>query len=162
MLLLLIVSVLPLPGGVKTFFVQSGSMEPAIRTGSIVVTRPAESYKIGDVITYNSANVPGTLVTHRIIEIREKSGGPVYLTKGDANDTGDGQEILRSSVIGKVAFSIPYMGYAVAAAKQPTGFLVLIVVPAGVIIIDESRKVWREIARLRKQRKEQGKSVAEV
>ena len=40
------------PGSLpKAFIVQSGSMEPAVKTGSIVITRKAETYNQGEIIS---------------------------------------------------------------------------------------------------------------
>ena len=55
--LLLIISVLPITGNYKVMTVLSGSMEPTIKMGSIVVVKPQENYKIGDIITFTSYNI---------------------------------------------------------------------------------------------------------
>ena len=47
--LLLIVSVFPITGNYKLMIVQSGSMAPAIKMGGLVIVKPADDYKIGDV-----------------------------------------------------------------------------------------------------------------
>jgi len=44
------VSELDLPGGVKFYTIQSGSMEPALHTGSIVAVKPQDTYQKGDII----------------------------------------------------------------------------------------------------------------
>ena len=144
---LLIVSVFPITGNYKLFIVQSGSMEPAIKMGSIVVVKPAKEYKIGEVITfgpYSKAKVP---TTHRIYDIRVVSGEPIYITKGDANNAPDHREITKKEVIGKVLFSIPYLGYAVDFAKKPIGFVLIILVPTAIIIADEVKNIVKEIKR---------------
>ncbi len=51
--LFVVVSMFPIPGNYKLLIVQSGSMEPNIHTGSVVVVKPAENYKAGDVITFS-------------------------------------------------------------------------------------------------------------
>ena len=68
-------------GGEPQFFgyqlktVLSGSMEPGIKTGSIIAVKIAEdktNYKVGDVITFQEAE--DFLVTHRITEVINKGG----------------------------------------------------------------------------------------
>lgn len=139
---LLLASALPIPGGIKTFVVQSGSMEPSIKTGGIVVVKPMDSYGVGDVITYGSRSRTKSPTTHRIIEVTAEGN---YVTKGDANNDQDLRTISRYEVIGKVLFSLPYVGYAVAAAQKPWGFMIIVVIPAAIIIWEELQKIWREL-----------------
>jgi signal peptidase len=63
---LLIISVLPITGNFKVLTVLSGSMEPNIHTGSVVVVKPTKDYKIGDVITFGPYTKTQTPTTHRI------------------------------------------------------------------------------------------------
>lgn len=146
---LLIISVLPITGNFKVMAVLSGSMEPAIKTGSVIAIKPSDNYKIGDIITFGEMSKTKTPTTHRIYDMRVQEGKPVYITKGDANNAPDQKEILPEEIIGKVLFSVPYAGYAVDTAKKPWGFALIIIVPAAVIIIDEAKKIWREMKRLK-------------
>jgi len=155
--LLLIVSVFPITGNYKLMIVQSGSMTPAIKMGSIVVVKPADDYKIGDVITFGPYTRTKEPTTHRISEMKVVGGEPVYITKGDANNAPDQREIPKREVIGKVLISVPYLGYAVDFAKKPIGFALIIIVPAALIIIDEIKKIFGEI----KKRKESKKAKLE-
>ena len=150
--LLLIVSVLPITGNYKVMTVISGSMAPAIKMGSVVVVKPpsagsgqAADYKIGDVITFGPYSKTKAPTTHRIYEIKVVDGQPVYITKGDANNAPDAREIKKTDIVGKVLFSVPYVGYAVEFAKQPLGFGLIIIVPAAVIIIDEIKNIIKEV-----------------
>ena len=143
--LLLIVSVLPITGNYKVLMVLSGSMEPNIKTGSIVVVKPADDYKIGDMITFGPYSKIKAPTTHRIYDIKVVESQPVYVTKGDANNAPDAKEIQEKDILGKVLFSVPYMGYAVDFAKKPLGFALIIIVPTIIIIYDEAVKIWKEI-----------------
>lgn len=147
---LLVVSVLPITGNYKVMTVLSGSMEPEIKTGSIVVVKPADNYKIGDIITFGEISKTKTPTTHRIFEMKVEGSEPIYITKGDTNNAPDQKEIKAKEIIGKVLFSVPYAGYAVDTAKKPFGFMLIIVVPALLIIIDEGKKIYREIKKRRK------------
>jgi signal peptidase len=44
--ILLIVSTIPVTGNIKIMTVLSGSMEPAIKTGSVVIVKPFNDYKM--------------------------------------------------------------------------------------------------------------------
>jgi signal peptidase len=151
--LLLIISVLPITGNFKVLTVLSGSMEPAIHTGSIVVVKPATEYKIGDVITFGKISKIEIPTTHRIFDIKLQEGKPVYITKGDANNSPDMKEVLGSEVAGKVLFSVPYAGFAVDFAKKPFGFMIVIIVPALLIMYDEFKKIFVEIKKMRNKKK---------
>ena len=140
---LLIVSILPITGNFKVLTVLSGSMEPTIKTGAVVVVKPLNDYKIGDIITFGSpAKTP---TTHRIYDITVVGGKPIYITKGDANNAPDQKTVNKSEIIGKVLFKVPFLGYAVEVAKKPVGFAAIIIVPAVVIIGDEVIKIYKEI-----------------
>ena len=143
--LLLIVSVLPITGNYKIMIVQSGSMEPAIKQGSVVIIKPTSDYKIGDVITFGPYSKTKAPTSHRIYDIKVVDGQPVYITKGDVNNAPDAREIQEKDIIGKVLFDVPYIGYAVNFAKKPLGFGLIIIVPAAVIVIDEVKKIIHEI-----------------
>jgi len=139
----LIISAIPITGNFKVLTVLSGSMEPTIKTGAVVVVKPLNDYKIGDIITFGT---PGkTPTTHRIYDITVVGGKPIYITKGDANNAPDQKTVNKSEIIGKVLFKVPFLGYAVEVAKKPVGFAAIIIVPAVVIIGDEVIKIYKEI-----------------
>ena len=119
----LIFSTFPIPGNYKLFVVQSGSMQPAIKLGSIVIVKPVAEYKKDDIISYDDKENPGNIVTHRIFEVKEEGRTASYVTKGDANNAPDPREISKREIIGKVLFSLPLIGYGVAAVRQPVGFI---------------------------------------
>jgi len=142
--ILLIVSTFPITGNYKIMTVISGSMEPAIKVGSVVMSKPLDNYKIGDVITFQRRGERDS-TTHRIVEARVAGGESVYTTQGDANNAPDIKEVRKSEVLGKVLVSVPYLGYLVAFAQKPIGFFLIIIIPAAVIVGDEIKKVYAEI-----------------
>ena len=151
--LLLFVSTIPIPGNIEMKIVQSGSMEPTIHTGSTVVIKSFDSYHEGDVITFYFNRADKTPTTHRIVRIENG----VYVTKGDANENEDPRAIAQSSVVGKVLFSVPYLGFVLDFAKKPLGFALVIGVPAALIILDEVGKIWNEVRATRRKEEEEEK-----
>lgn len=150
-------SVLGLPQNFRAFVVQSGSMEPSLKTGSLVFIKSSSEYKIGDIVTFKSGpNVdiknPRGTITHRIVEINQKSGQFFYVTKGDANEAPDVDLRPSSYVIGKVIFSIPYIGYPVGYVKTQKGFILLVVIPATIIIYSELLNLKKSIVEIVKKR----------
>ena len=157
--LLFISTLFKIPGNFSAKIVLSGSMEPAIMTGSLVVIKPLSDYNVGDIITFGGkTSVP---TTHRIVKVRVESGEKVFTTKGDANGSQDSKEISQKDVIGKVLFSIPYMGYVFDFAKRPVGLVIFVIIPAGIVAIEELFKIYREIKKTvlkKKKEKEEGKT----
>jgi len=152
--LLLVFSYLPIPGNYKVLVVQSGSMEPAIQTGGLVALKPQPDYQVGQVITFLDYGT-GKTITHRIYEIKNENDNLRYLTKGDANNAPDQEEVKEGQILGSVFLTVPYLGYLVEAAKQPYGFLAIIVIPALLIIFDEIKKIIQEILKMRKKQVEE-------
>jgi signal peptidase len=148
--LLLMVSLFPIAGNIKILSVLSGSMEPALHTGSVIIIKPTSNYQVGDVITFGKNTKTEVPTTHRIAEIKVVSGEAVFKTKGDANHSEDSKEVLQNEVLGKVYFSIPLFGYLVDFVRKPLGLMLVIVIPAIVIIYDEINKIIKEIKIIKK------------
>lgn len=148
---LFLLPLLPIENNIQLRIVESGSMEPAIMTGSLVVIVPATEYKIGEVVTFKSpsADIP---TTHRIIDATFESGNTIFTTKGDANEEADSVAVMVKDVIGRVVITVPYVGFILDFARQPIGFSLLILLPALMIICAEIEKVWIEIKARRKNR----------
>jgi len=158
--LLVIISAFPINGNYQIKVVQSGSMEPNIKTGSIVVIKPVDVYEVGDVISfYGGFRLPNgeeLAVTHRIVEKKVNNGGGiVYRTKGDANDDPDTNEVKERQVVGKVLFNFPYIGYVVEAVRKPYGLLAIIVIPAGIIVHDQIAVIRKEMKKIKAKREEE-------
>jgi signal peptidase len=148
-------------GSIEVKIVQSGSMEPAIKTGSIVIIKPTDDYNVGDVVTFGKDTRDEVPTTHRIIEERIVSGQAQYIVKGDANDDRDPQEVRERDIIGKVMLSVPYLGYILDFARKPLGFVLLIGVPALVVVLDEASSIWGEVKKMRGKKKEEERTADE-
>ena len=133
---------------VEPFIVLSGSMEPAIPTGSIVLAdKNSSDINIGDIIAFNKGDIS---VTHRVSGIDEDGS---FITKGDANETIDSAPVAREQVIGKCRFIIPFLGYVVNYIKTPAGIAVFIGMIAIYLVITVYQKNKR-----RKKTHEESKS----
>ena len=138
---LLLGSMLPIPGNIEVKIVKSGSMEPAIHTGSIVVVKPVGLYAVGDVITFGKDTKTEVPTTHRIMAVNPDG---TYMVKGDANEEQDPNPVQRNTIIGKVVFDVPYAGFVLDFARQPIGFTLLIAIPAGLVILEELLTIFKE------------------
>lgn len=125
--------------GYRSFLVQSGSMEPAIMTGDIIIIHGQDNYLKNEVITFHGSD--GRIVTHRIAEILQKNGQSYFSTKGDANRSEDADSITQDQIIGKISLIIPKLGYLVAFSKSLPGLVILAIFPAVLFILDELLKV---------------------
>lgn len=126
-------------GGYKSLLVQSGSMEPTIMTGDVVITARSLNYRINDVVTFNDSE--GYITTHRLTEIKEDEPEEQYMTKGDANRVQDSEAVAKNQIIGKVVLVVPKFGYFISFVRSPGGMVIFIFFPAILIVVDELIKI---------------------
>jgi signal peptidase len=131
-------SVLSASGFVKARIVLTGSMEPVIKPGDIVLLAPTPRTQpeLGDIVAYTARRFSGESVgifTHRII-----GGDPIngWLMKGDNNPTPDVQKPKAEDISGVVFFVIPWIGKLMA----PKMLMVLIPVGVGIWLIIDTLK----------------------
>jgi len=153
--ILLVWSILPVKNAPKIFAVLSGSMEPAIHTGGVVIIEPEAQYKIGDIITFGKDTAKNIPTTHRIVSSRAVEGVLLFTTKGDANNSPDSTEIRESDIHGKVLFTVPFVGYIIDFIRKPLGMVIVIVLPAIFIVYDEAKKIIDEIKKIQAKKKEE-------
>jgi signal peptidase len=111
-IILLMFSGLSFGGVVKARIVLTGSMQPAINPGDIIITTPItrKEPKISDVIAYQAKRFNGedvAVFSHRIMSGDIQSG---FVVKGDANKTPDNQKPKAAEILGVVIFVIPFLG----------------------------------------------------
>lgn len=128
-LVLLLVFALPRVFGCGMSCVVSGSMEPAISTGSLIYYRPVkpETLVAGDVVVF--AELGTDTITHRVTE--NDISARRLSTKGDANTAEDFAKAPYDAVLGKVAFDVPGIGYAALYFSGASGYMFL----GGVLLI---------------------------
>jgi len=142
-------------GQIKALVVRSGSMEPNLPVGSLVVSRKSTSYTTGDVITFSLGK---TFVTHRIYALKDG----LYQTKGDANKSPDTTLVSPTQIVGKLWFDIPFAGRVLVFVKTPVGFGLLIMLPALWIIIQEIFAIGRELESMQKAKVEARKKIVDM
>lgn len=118
--------------GTGSYVVVTQSMAPSIPAGSLVYVVETGEYTVGDVVTFRH---DGKLVTHRVVEVESDR----YVTRGDANDGRDAP-VSHDRIVGEVVFSVPLYGYFFAVASTPTGYVLLVVVPAVLLVGIELRQ----------------------
>jgi signal peptidase len=119
-------------GAIQPLVVVSGSMEPQIMTGDLVVDRPVRTAQLvaGDVVSIRSA-VTGAIVTHRVVGVEARPGGGWdVMLKGDANQAADGETYAVGDVVWRPVLRVPGAGAALVTLTRPA-----VAVPLGVALL---------------------------
>ena len=133
--------VVPALLGYGRYVIEGDSMRGSIGRGSLVIEQsvPVGSLRAGDVITYvpPSGALGHGRITHRIVWIgRDRSGNPLFRTKGDANATADPWRFtLPRATQPRVVLAIPMAGYAYAALSIRAVRVAAIGIPALLVAV---------------------------
>lgn len=113
------------------FVILSGSMEPTVSPGDVVIVDASAAIAVGDVITFDDGNSVPT--THRVVGIEDGQ----YVTQGDANQNPDTQRVAPGDVLGRVTLAIPYIGHVILWVNTPLGYVSLVVAPLVLLVANE-------------------------
>lgn len=111
---------LPMPFGLGGAVVLSGSMEPTLSAGDLIIVRQAQSYTPGQIVVYDDGSA---LVVHRLLALEDGQA----ITQGDANNVPD-RPIDQSRLRGIVIAHIPGLGNLLRVLRRPpvtAGLLIL-------------------------------------
>lgn len=124
----------------------TGSMAPLINPGDVVVTvpTPIADVKVGDIITYHIPVEDQRVETHRITEITATAdGGVAVQTKGDANNGIDPWiATLQGKTVDKQVATIPYVGNAIRALREPMVRTILMYGAPAILVIGMLTSIW--------------------
>ncbi len=138
------ISTVPVFMGNRSLVIMSGSMEPEMPVGSVVILHPIPSkeLEVGDVIAFTTEADSKMPTVHRIVSIRVKNNLRYYTTQGDANRTADPGEINLPATAWRVGYAIPLVGYLISFAVSVPGIFTLILLPLGLLGI---LSLWEEL-----------------
>ncbi|MGX1770236.1 signal peptidase I [Dietzia sp. NPDC055343] len=161
--ILLALVVIPRATGAHAYTVLTGSMEPGIAPGALVVVRPtpADQLSTGDVVTFQPYSGNPAVVTHRITGIFFDGAGQMRIqTQGDANNTVDDWALVSEQVRGKLWYSVPHLGRVNVLLTGETRAVAITAVAGGLIIY----AVWMFGSGLRDRSREKksGRGVEEL
>lgn len=89
--------------------VMSGSMEPNISKGDVVIVdKDFDDVRVGDVLAYRYES---KMIVHRIYRVINNDNEYFIYTKGDFNGDYDKYKVTEDMFVGIVKFSIPLVGY---------------------------------------------------
>ncbi|WP_109472393.1 signal peptidase I [Ornithinimicrobium cavernae] len=151
--LLVVMVLVPRLTGWVPLTVLTGSMEPAIPAGSMVVVERIDGeadldrIQIGDVITFLPRTDDPHLVTHRVVgEGGRSDGSTVFTTRGDANGADDREPVGATQIRGRVRYHVPGVGHVSQLLNVEQKRLGVIVV-AGVLFLYAGGQVVRAVRR---------------
>lgn len=125
--------------------VLSGSMEPEMQVGSVILVKQTEgddTFESGDVITFMTKDA--ILVTHRIIGV--ENDGQRFITKGDNNNGPDVEPVLAHNIVGKYSgWTLPYVGYAFHYVHTKQGAILFMFIPGLLFLGHAIITIWRAL-----------------
>lgn len=138
--------------GYRFLIVVSGSMSPTFEAGDVVAVRRVDPRQIQpqEIITFRDPLNPRMLITHRVTAVGGQGSQLAFDTKGDANQVADRYRVVEGSVLGRVSFHVPYLGYLVQFARTPTGLGLFVIAPGMALIALELahlRQLWSQMAK---------------
>lgn len=141
----LLAAALPVAFGARSMVVLSGSMTPAIRTGDVVVVHPIapSDAEVGEIVTFKDSDGSERLLVHRVRAIAHHGARYSFTTQGDANTSREHWSIPANGTIGRVAYRVPALGFAVSWITTPAGRVGLIIVPALLLAASFLARIWR-------------------
>ncbi len=134
--------------GYQTSTMLTGSMSPLINPGDVVVAVPVPvgNIRVGDIITYHIPVGERQVETHRVVDVnRDAQGSTSVRTKGDANNGVDPwTATLAGDTVYRHAFTVPYLGTAIRALRDPLVLKVLLYGAPAVLLIGALTALWKK------------------
>ncbi len=143
--------------GFSCFRVVTGSMEPQIPVGTILLCKSEDiaDIKRGDIVCFSSRaqSQRGMIITHRVVGIKTLENGEIRLeTKGDANTVADTNPVDAQNLIGRVVWHTKERNGAtnmLSFLGGNIGLLACVVFPvlliAGLILQSAVRSIHKEM-----------------
>lgn len=101
--------------GYQIYRVSSGSMEPVLKIGDVILDKQVQPNEIkkGDIITYkgDSGDYAGKIITHKVVEqpYQNEFGKWIYQTQGIATGTTPDPLVSEDQIQAKYVMTIPFI-----------------------------------------------------
>ena len=158
--------------------VMTDSMYPEIHSGDLIIcqVKDAEEVQVRDVISFFDPAGNGTsVVTHRVIEVKNEDGRIAFITQGDANNTADARPVPAEKLVGVYHTRIAGVGNVIMFMQTTQGLLLCVVLPIVLLMgYDMLRRrkfektkqqdtdaLLRELEELRAQKAKQSNDIQE-
>lgn len=129
--------------------VLTGSMEPAILPGDVVIltSEPVAALRVGQIVAFHPPSELSVTVVHRVVEVARDHGSIVIRTKGDANTAMDPWHLqIIGTSVWRVSLVVPKIGFLLLWASSGAARFVVVL---GCISVG----VWLIVDYLRRQRR---------
>ncbi len=128
--------------GYNAHYVLTGSMEPEIKAGDVIISKKVEDaseLNVGDVVTYTgrTGDLKDKLITHKIVEKKEENGKLEFVTQGVANPIAD-PAITAEMIESKMLFRSVFFGKVISVVNNKYGFFIIILLPLAVFLTSET------------------------
>lgn len=130
------------------YVVASGSMIPVLEVYDVLIVQghePFEEIEVGDIIVFNRPSDHNRVIVHRVASILDDDPKTIR-TKGDANPAsipGTDFPITEEEYIGKVAYTLPQVGYITQLLKPPINYVIIAIV-IGIMVVKQIAKRKKE------------------
>ena len=130
------------------YVVASGSMIPVLQVYDVLIVQghePFEDIEVGDIIVFNRPSDHNRVIVHRVASIIQEDPKTIR-TQGDANPAsipGTDFPITEEEYIGKVAYTLPQVGYVTQLLKPPINYVIIAIV-VGIMVVKQLLKKRRE------------------
>jgi len=130
------------------YVVASGSMIPVLEVYDVLIVQghePFDEIEVGDIIVFNRPVDHDRIIVHRVASIVDDEPRTLR-TKGDANPAsipGTDFPITEEEYIGKVAYTLPQVGYVTQLLKPPINYVIIAVV-IGIMVAKQMAKRKKE------------------
>ncbi|HEY5735190.1 MAG TPA: signal peptidase I [Nitrosopumilus sp.] len=130
------------------YVVASGSMIPVLQVYDVLIVQghePFEDIEVGDIIVFNRPSDHNRVIVHRVASIIQEDPKTIR-TQGDANPAsipGTDFPITEKEYIGKVAYTLPQVGYVTQLLKPPINYVIIVIV-VGIMVVKQVIKKKNE------------------
>ncbi len=130
------------------YVVASGSMIPVLEKYDVLIVsghEPFEDIEVGNIIVFDRPSDHNRVIVHRVVSITSDDPKTIR-TQGDANSgsiPGTDYPITEEEYIGKVAYTLPQVGYVTQLLKPPINYVIIAVV-IGIMVAKQVLKKKNE------------------
>ena len=150
------------------YVVASGSMIPVLEVYDVLIVSghvPFDELEVGDIIVFDRPSDHNRVIVHRVASILDEDPRTIR-TKGDANPAsipGTDFPITEEEYIGKVAYTLPQVGYITQLLKPPINYVIIAVV-IGIMIFKQfaKRKNEKEVSFTDPLKSENSETIEEL
>lgn len=128
--------------------VMSGSMEPKIKPGDVLVAQPIKQDQLkstllkGQVLLARDPANPGTLITHRVYALFDRNDN--LTTKGDANKGPDSAPMPLKNILGYERIHVPMIGLPIQSIRTgnyiPLIIFLFVTILAQIMVLAENKR----------------------